>query len=122
MNAQDPKPDARIVNSVQQETRRALTTQQTTRLMSAILPFRNTLGRVRHASAVAAPSNTPYRVFDRYAKYLQRERAVRKNAGESSRRVDYIRDEVADRMLERFEVRYLKLQLRTPISHSRIRI
>jgi NADH dehydrogenase [ubiquinone] 1 alpha subcomplex assembly factor 5 len=47
-------------------------------------------------------ANTPYQVFDRSVKRLQRDRV----AGDKSRTVDYVRDEVADRMMERFMVRW----------------
>lgn len=69
-----------------------------------MISIRPRLLQVRRASTSALP-NTPYRVFDRYAKFLQRERASSKLAGEPSRRVDYLREEVADRLLERFQVR-----------------
>ncbi|KXN89455.1 NADH dehydrogenase [ubiquinone] 1 alpha subcomplex assembly factor 5 [Leucoagaricus sp. SymC.cos] len=44
----------------------------------------------------------PYQVFDRNIKRTQRDRAALKNGGERSRIVDYVRDEVAERMMERF--------------------
>jgi len=56
---------------------------------------------VRTAASLA---NTSPRVFDRYVKLLQKERAAVQNNGENSRRVDYLRDIVAERMLERFQV------------------
>jgi len=46
----------------------------------------------------------PYRVFDRKAKRLQKNRAAARDGGARSTTVDYIRDEVADRMMERFLV------------------
>lgn len=52
----------------------------------------------------APPANTFHIVFDRYAKVLQKERAAIRNNGEDSRRAEYLRDEVAERMLERFRV------------------
>ncbi|KAF9006693.1 S-adenosyl-L-methionine-dependent methyltransferase [Cyathus striatus] len=48
----------------------------------------------------------PYQVFDRNAKKLQKDRAVTRNNGERSRTVDYLRDEIADRMMERFIFSY----------------
>ncbi|KAF5321083.1 hypothetical protein D9619_000557 [Psilocybe cf. subviscida] len=57
-----------------------------------------------NASNAPPPSFTtvgPYEVFDRSVKRLQRDRAARRD-GERSRVVDYVRDEVADRMMERF--------------------
>ena len=46
----------------------------------------------------------PYQVFDREAKRLQKDRAALKDGGEASRTVDYVRDEIAYRMLERLQV------------------
>lgn len=46
----------------------------------------------------------PYQVFDRNAKRMQRDRAAARNQGAQSRVVDYVRDEVAERMMERFLV------------------
>jgi len=61
----------------------------------------------RHAShsAPQSPSHAgSYRVFDRSVKRLQRNSAARCESGERSRVVDYVRDEVANRMMERFMV------------------
>ncbi|CAA7258586.1 unnamed protein product [Cyclocybe aegerita] len=44
----------------------------------------------------------PYQVFDRNVKQMQRDKAALREGGERSRTVDYVRDEVADRMMERF--------------------
>lgn len=46
----------------------------------------------------------PFQVFDRGAKVLQKDRAAVKNDGENSRTVDYVREEVAERMIERLLV------------------
>jgi NADH dehydrogenase [ubiquinone] 1 alpha subcomplex assembly factor 5 len=58
-------------------------------------------------SASSPSTNTvgPYQVFDRRAKMIQRDRAALRDHGKRSRTVDYVRDEVAERMLERFLVR-----------------
>lgn len=67
--------------------------------------------RVRLLASVASSSpvnpNTvgPFQVFDRHAKRLQKDRAAAHEDGQRSRTVDYVRDEVADRMIERFLVR-----------------
>ncbi|KAL4076288.1 S-adenosyl-L-methionine-dependent methyltransferase [Scleroderma yunnanense] len=53
------------------------------------------------ASSFTAPRAGIYEVFDREAKRLQRDAAARRNGGERSRTVDYVRDEVADRLMER---------------------
>ena len=46
----------------------------------------------------------PFKVFDREAKRLQKDRAATRDGGTRSRTVDYVRDEVANRMIERFTV------------------
>jgi len=45
-----------------------------------------------------------YQVFDRNVKRMQRDRTARVEGGKRSRTVDYVRDEVAERMIERFLV------------------
>jgi hypothetical protein len=47
----------------------------------------------------------PFQVFDRTAKTLQKDRSATFENGERSRTVDYVREEVADRMIERLLVR-----------------
>ncbi|KAF9567410.1 S-adenosyl-L-methionine-dependent methyltransferase [Agrocybe pediades] len=66
----------------------------------------------RHTRAFAAISSNspppsmgtvgPYQVFDRNTKRMQRDRAALAEGGEKSKTVDYLREEVAERMLERF--------------------
>lgn len=51
------------------------------------------------------PIATPFQVFDRNAKRFQRDRAATRQSGARSRQVDYVRDEIADRMMERLYVR-----------------
>ena len=46
----------------------------------------------------------PYQIFDRRTKRLQKNRAVTRDGSIRSITVDYLRDEVADRMMERFLV------------------
>ncbi|KAI0307204.1 S-adenosyl-L-methionine-dependent methyltransferase [Multifurca ochricompacta] len=53
-------------------------------------------------SQVNGTAQIPFQVFDRRVKRLQKDRAVAQDGGERSRIVDYVRDEVADRMIERF--------------------
>lgn len=43
----------------------------------------------------------PFQVFDRHAKVLQRDRAAARDGGARSRQVDYVREEVAERMIDR---------------------
>ncbi|KAI0784858.1 S-adenosyl-L-methionine-dependent methyltransferase [Abortiporus biennis] len=64
--------------------------------------FIRSLASVSPASGpVKLNSVGPYQVFDRKAKRLQKDRAVARDGGERSRTVDYVRDEVADRLIER---------------------
>ena len=44
-------------------------------------------------------------MFDRNAKMIQKDRAAAHDDGERSRTVDYVREEVADAMIERLLVR-----------------
>ena len=53
-------------------------------------------------SSQVNPALNPFQVFDRHAKLLQKDRAAAREDGNRSRTVDYVRDEVADRMIERF--------------------
>ena len=56
------------------------------------------------ASIADTVAPTPYRIFDRYAKVLQKDRSAAPNRVENSRTVDYVRDEIADRLAERMLV------------------
>ncbi|KAG6841820.1 hypothetical protein C0991_006227 [Blastosporella zonata] len=68
--------------------------------------------RVAHCRNFAAISSSspphrtgsvgPYQVFDRNVKRIQKDQAATREGGARSRTVDYLRDEVADRMMERF--------------------
>jgi ATP-dependent protease HslVU (ClpYQ) peptidase subunit len=57
----------------------------------------------RGYASISAQDLAPFQVFDRHAKQGQRDLAAAKNNGATSATVDYLRDEVADRMLERLE-------------------
>lgn len=64
-----------------------------------------TLAAVSSSSPPPNPNTLgPFQVFDRTAKRLQKDRAADRDAGVASRTVDYVRDEVADRMMERLLV------------------
>ena len=70
-----------------------------------------TLSRIPTRSYASVTSSSPnpntvgpFQVFDRNAKRMQKDAAVAKDNGETSRVVDYVRDEVADRMMERLQV------------------
>ena len=54
------------------------------------------------SSSQVNAGQSPFRVFDRHAKRTQKDRAVARDGGNRSRTVDYVRNEVADRMMERF--------------------
>jgi NADH dehydrogenase [ubiquinone] 1 alpha subcomplex assembly factor 5 len=58
------------------------------------------------SSSPGANINTvgPFQVFDRDVKRRQKDWAALRDGGEKSRTVDYLRDEVADRMMERLMV------------------
>ncbi|KAF9464818.1 S-adenosyl-L-methionine-dependent methyltransferase [Collybia nuda] len=72
---------------------RSSSLRQQTRAFAAISPG---------SSPLNLTSSSPYQVFDRKAKFLQKDRAATRDGGARSKTVDYIRTEVAERMLERF--------------------
>ncbi|KAH9899453.1 S-adenosyl-L-methionine-dependent methyltransferase [Cubamyces lactineus] len=58
---------------------------------------------VSSSSPVNPTSVGPFQVFDRNVKRIQKDRAAARDGGARSRTVDYVRDEIADRMIERFQ-------------------
>jgi len=54
------------------------------------------------SSQIDTATRGPFQVFDRHAKRLQKDRAAARDGGDRSRTVDYVRDDVANRMIERF--------------------
>lgn len=66
--------------------------------------------QTRAFAAIAANSSLglnsvgPYQVFDRNVKRMQKDKTAFTDGGKRSRTVDYVRDEVAERLLERFLV------------------
>ena len=60
----------------------------------------------RRQYAVQAPGVPTFEVFDQNTKWAQKERAARDT--ETSRKVDYLRDEVAFRLCERLLVGHLR--------------
>ena len=97
------------------------------RTLSSVLPRRiPTSSSIRHATNVPSTSHSyaslaseqpslatspaPFEVFDRSAKRKQRDRAAMRvdeqtgKTGGKSRVTDYLKNEVAERMFERFEV------------------
>jgi len=82
-----------------------------TSVFSSMLLFRrHVLFRVPrlYSRSLASIADTvapaPYQIFDRYAKVLQKDRSAAPNRVENSRTVDYVRDEIADRLIERMLV------------------
>ncbi|EIW82267.1 S-adenosyl-L-methionine-dependent methyltransferase [Coniophora puteana RWD-64-598 SS2] len=69
-----------------------------TRLLLRSQPFRTF---ATESPSSFAPKAAPYQVFDRNAKRMQKDRAVSRDAGVRSRTVDYVREEVAERLMER---------------------
>ncbi|GBE80109.1 S-adenosyl-L-methionine-dependent methyltransferase [Sparassis latifolia] len=64
--------------------------------------FKRSYASVSSSSSPINPNTVrPFQVFDRNAKRLQKDRAASREDGVRSRIVDYVRDEVADRMIER---------------------
>ena len=68
--------------------------------------------RTRNYASAASSTSTvnpytvgPFQVFDRKVKQIQKDRAALRDGGNRSRTVDYVRDEIADRLMERFLVR-----------------
>lgn len=84
-----------------------------TSVCSSMLPFRrHVLSRVPRvyyrplASVADTVAPAPYQIFDRYAKVLQKDRSATPDRVENSRTVDYVRDEIADRLAERMLVSF----------------
>ena len=65
------------------------------------LPPVRSLASLSH-SQINLTTRSPHQVFDRQAKRLQKDRAAARDGGNRSRTVDYVRDDVANRMIERF--------------------
>lgn len=63
--------------------------------------------RLARAFASETPTASVYRVFDRTAKRTQKDRAASRHGGQRSKTTDYVRDEVADRLMERLLVMHL---------------
>lgn len=70
-------------------------------LTRSFQPIKHTLGRRGYAIPAKGPANL--QVFNRNTKWLQRERAAANI--DTSRRVDYLRDEAAARLCDRLLVR-----------------
>ncbi|THH16620.1 hypothetical protein EW146_g4046 [Bondarzewia mesenterica] len=72
------------------------------RLASPLPSNHRAFASVSPSSQINPNTVGPFQVFDRNAKRLQKDRAALREGGQRSRTVDYVRDEVADRMIERF--------------------
>ena len=71
---------------------------------SAFRQQARTFASISASSSIGLDSVGPYQIFDRNAKRMQKDRTALVEGGRRSRTVDYVRDEVAERMLERFLV------------------
>ncbi|KAH7103058.1 S-adenosyl-L-methionine-dependent methyltransferase [Auriculariales sp. MPI-PUGE-AT-0066] len=70
--------------------------------MSAATPSaRRALATAARGASLSPPAPAPYIVFDRNVKRIQRDRAAVAGGGQSSRTVDYVRNEFAERLIER---------------------
>lgn len=69
-------------------------------------PFLRRISPLSRAYAVQTPGNPTLEVFNRRTKLLQKDRAA-KNV-DTSRQVDYLKDEVAMRLSDRLLVGYLR--------------
>ena len=65
---------------------------------------RRNLASLSNSSSTNPYTVGPFQVFDRNVKRLQKDRAAACEGGQRSRTVDYIRDEIADRLIERLMV------------------
>jgi NADH dehydrogenase [ubiquinone] 1 alpha subcomplex assembly factor 5 len=79
---------------------------------TAVLSFKEVLPRIQRGYATSS-TTTPFQVFNTDIKRRQRNRSATLDP-ETSRRTDYLRDEVAMRLIERFMV----LVLRTEVDFS----
>lgn len=71
---------------------------------------RITRGQSRPLASISSASFNPtsvgpFQVFDRNAKRMQKDRAASREDGTRSRTVDYVREEIADMLIERLLVR-----------------
>ncbi|KAJ8473153.1 hypothetical protein ONZ51_g8045 [Trametes cubensis] len=73
------------------------------RVAYASLTRTRSYASVSSSSPVNPNSVGPFQVFDRNVKRIQKDRAAARDGGARSRTVDYVRDEIADRMIERFQ-------------------
>ncbi|KAI0677636.1 S-adenosyl-L-methionine-dependent methyltransferase [Trametes maxima] len=62
-----------------------------------------TYASISSSSPINPNSLGPFQVFDRNAKRIQKDRSAVREGGSRSRTVDYVRDEIADRLVERFQ-------------------
>lgn len=71
----------------------------------------------RFLASLSGPLNPnsvgPFQVFNRSIKVLQKDRSAVIDGGKKSRTVDYVRNEVAERMIERLLVSGIHVQCRS---------
>ena len=70
-------------------------------------------GNISRRYAVQAPGAPTLEIFNQHVKYLQKERAA--SNAEQSRKVEYIRDEVAQRLCERLLVWSVPSEINPPL-------
>ncbi|EJD53978.1 S-adenosyl-L-methionine-dependent methyltransferase [Auricularia subglabra TFB-10046 SS5] len=68
-----------------------------------VLVARRGLATLAGGSGAFQQPSAPYVVFDRRVKQIQKDRAALANGGETSRTVDYVRNAIAETMLERLQ-------------------
>lgn len=73
-------------------------------MLACTLRLSSSARRFATVAAGIDRQNRVYNVFDRNAKRMQKDRAAKRDSGERSRRVDYLFEEVADRLTERLMV------------------
>ena len=82
---------------------------------------RNVVPLIRKLASISStpPPNPnsvgPFQVFDREAKRIQKDRAASRDNGERSRTVDYVRESVADSMMERLLVSTNIFEVQNPL-------
>ncbi|KAL7282697.1 hypothetical protein ACG7TL_004171 [Trametes sanguinea] len=73
------------------------------RLTALSSAHRRPYASVSSSSPVNPNSVGPFQVFDRNVKRMQKDRAAARDGGARSRTVDYVRNEIADSLVERFQ-------------------
>lgn len=97
-----------VLNARSRVARVSVAPRSRTTMAARSLPRSLRLPLRKYASASSGPINPhsvgPFEVFDRKVKRMQKDRSALRDNGDRSRTVDYVREEVADRLVERFMV------------------